>query len=302
MNHNHLKNLINLGFLVDEKISDRIEDLNEEQFYELVETLKKDNVFIVNKEVLRSVLVGDVKILKRFKKTEEFSIHDFVKKLNDRYNFLQDILMKKIELSNIVSINKCGVGDVSFIGLIKEKEEKNNNFAISLEDSTGEIRASVTRRLGERLNLDDVVAVSGKISNKKLFVDKLLFPDVPLKPVVYSKESINVAFLSDKKDAKADYLVYESKIKNKAKNKEHEITSPCIFKINNVVVLLISGFDPLEILKKRYITIENTDFLIKPSPDIVFTDQEINTNYKGISIVSKDKIIDLRTRKVTDVL
>jgi len=302
MNHNHLKNLINLGFLVDEKISDRIEGLNEEEFYNLVEILKKDNVFIVNEQILRKVLVGEVKILKKFKKAEEFTVHEFVKKLNDKYNFLQDILMKKIELSNIVSINKCGVGNLSVIGLVKEKEEKNNNFAISLEDPTGEIRASVTKRLGERLNLDDVVVVSGKISNKKLFIDKLLFPDVPLKPVVYSKESIKLAFLSNKKDVKSDYLIYKDKIKDKIKNTEYEITDTCIFKINNVVVLLISGFDPLEVLKKRYVNIENTDFLIKPSPDIVFTDKDINTNYKGISIVSKDKIIDLKTREVTDVL
>jgi len=301
MNHNHLKNLINLGFLVDEKIADKIEDLNEEELYNLVETLKKENIFIVNEEILRRVFVGEVKILRKFKKTEKITVQDFVKNLNNRYNFLQDILMKKIELSDIVSINKGNVGNLTIIGLVKEKEVKEDRFLISLEDPTGEIKTLATKKLGERINLDDIIAVSGRVTNKKLFIDKLLFPDVPLKPVVYSKESINVVF-SDKKDIETDYLIYDNKIKDKIKNKEYEITNPCIFKINNVVVLLVLGSNPLEVLKKRYVNIENTDFLIKPSPDIVFTDQEINTNYKGISIVSKDKIIDLRTRKVTDVL
>jgi len=301
MNHNHLKNLINLGFLVDEKIADKIEDLNEEELYNLVETLKKENIFIVNEEILRRVFVGEVRILRKFKKTEKITVQDFVKNLNNRYNFLQDILMKKIELSDIVSINKGNVGNLTIIGLVKEKEVKEDRFLISLEDPTGEIKTLATKKLGERINLDDIIAVSGRVTNKKLFIDKLLFPDVPLKPVVYSKESINVVF-SDKKDIETDYLIYDNKIKDKIKNKEYEITNPCIFKINNVVVLLVLGSNPLEVLKKRYVNIENTDFLIKPSPDIVFTDQEINTNYKGISIVSKDKIIDLRTRKVTDVL
>jgi hypothetical protein len=58
------------------------------------------------------------------------------------------------------------------------------------------------------------------------------------------------------------------------------------FKISNVIFLLVLGFDPLEALRKRYINIDNTDFLIEPSPDIVFTDKDINTNYKGVSIVS----------------
>jgi len=301
MNHSHLKNLINLGFLVDEKITDRIEKLNEEEFYKLVENLKKQNVFIVNEEILRNVFVNEVKILKRLKKTEKFTVQDFVKNLNNRYDFLKNILVKKLELSNIVSINKCSVGSVSVIGLLKLKEEKNDNFIISLEDSTGEIKAIITKKLGEKLSLDDVVAVSGRINNKILFIDKILFPDVPLKPVVYSKESVKVAFLSDKKDVKTDYLIYKNKIEDKIKNKDYKITTPTILKINNVVILLILGSDPLEVLKKRYVDIEKNDFLIEPSPDVVFTDKNVNTNYKGISIVSKDKIIDLKTREVSDI-
>ena len=38
--HSHLKNLINLGFIVDEKLNDRIENLTEEEFYRLIESLK----------------------------------------------------------------------------------------------------------------------------------------------------------------------------------------------------------------------------------------------------------------------
>jgi hypothetical protein len=33
-------------------------------------------------------------------------------------------------------------------------------------------------------------------------------------------------------------------------------------------------------------------------PDVIFTDKNVNMSYKGISIVSKNKVIDLKTREV----
>jgi len=297
--HSHLRNLINLGFIVDEKVIDKIESLNEEEFFRLVEDLKKESAFLIDEEILKNLLASDVKILNFFKKAESFAIHDIVKTLNNRYNFLQDILLKKVELSNIVSINKCSNGNVSVIGLIKDKEEKIDNYIISLEDPTGEIQVSLGKKIGEKIALDDVVAVSGKFSNKILVADKILFPDVPLRPVSYSKEPAKVAFTD--KNVKADYQIYNNKIRDNIKNKEYEITNPCIFKINDVIFLIVLDFDPLEVLKKRYVSIEDNDFLISPNPDIVLTNKEINTNYKGISVVSKNRLIDLKTREIKNV-
>ena len=55
---------------------------------------------------------------------------------------------------------------------------------------------------------------------------------------------------------------------------------------------------PEAVAKSMIAIAGNSDFLIEPSPDIVLTDMDVNTNYKGISIVSKDKVIDLKTREV----
>ncbi len=297
--HSHLKNLINLGFLVDDKITEKIENLNEEEFFKLIEGLKKENIFIVNENVLKTIVSDEVRVLGAIKKVERFNMQDFVRTLNDKYIFLHSLLMKKLELSNIVSINKCSEGTTSIIGMVKEKEERGDNFVISLEDTTGEVQVSISKKLGEKISLDDVIAVSGEMNNKVLKAGKILFPDVPLKPVVFSGDSVRVAFTE--KDVKADYVVRSNRIADKVKKKEQEITSPCIFKIGNVVFLLLLGFDPLDVLKKRYVSIDNADFLVEPSPDIVFTDKEINTNYKGISIVSLGKLIDLRTREVQSI-
>jgi hypothetical protein len=297
--HSHLKNLINLGFLVDDKITEKIENLNEEDFFKLIEGLKKESIFIVNESVLKTIVSDEVKVFSSAKRMESFNIQDFVRVLNERYVFLQNILMKKLELANIVSINKCNEGAVSVIGMVKEKEEKGDKFIVVLEDPTGEVQVSIQKKLGEKISLDDVIAVSGEVNNKVLNADKIIFPDVPLKPVVFSNDSIRVAFTD--KDVKADYIVYGNKIKDMIKKKEIEISNPSIFKIGNVIFLLLLDFDPLDVLKKRYVSIDNTDFLIEPSPDIVFTDKDINTNYKGISIVSKNKMIDLKTRETQSI-
>jgi len=298
--HSHLKNLINLGFIVDEKLNIKIENLTEEEFYRLIENLKKENVFIVNEGIFKNILSEDVKILRAFTKAQKFNVQDYVRNLNERYSFLQNILMKKLELPNMVSIDKTSDGSASIIGIVKEKEEKIENIIISLEDSTGEMKAVINKKLGEKIALDDVIALTGNIKDKVLNADRILFPDVPFKPVAYTQDTIKVAFLPEK-NTNADYILLNDKVEDRIKNKEINIENPCIIKINNVLFLVIAGLDPLEVLKKRYVNIDNTDFIIEPSPDIVFTDKDVNTNYKGISIVSRNKIIDLKTREVQSI-
>ena len=301
MNNNHIKSLINLGFLVDESTKSTLEKLSEEDFYKTVENLKRENIFIITNDIIKKFLTDEVKILKTFKPNKKFTIQDYVKMLNERYNNLQEILVKKLELTNVVSINKCSSGYVSVIGFVKEKEEKNEELVTSLEDQTGEIKIIIPKNLGEKLMLDDIVAVSGNINNKILFAEKLFYPDVPLRPVNYTSEPTKIAFLTEHKKVDAEYVVYKNKIEDKIKNKKYEITNPCVFEVGNVVILFVFGYDPLDVLRKRYINIENSDFIIEISPDILFTDKDINTNYKGISIVSLNKIIDLKTREVQNI-
>jgi len=298
---NYLKELTKLGFLIEENAVDIVKNLNKEDFEKIVNNLKKEKKFILTNTLIKNILADDVRILKLFKPIETLSVQDYVKMLNERYKSLQDILIKKLELKNVVSINKCSSGSASVIGLVKTKEEKNDGYLVSLEDPTGEIKTIIPKKLGEKLSLDNVVALSGRINNKILFVERLLFPDVPLRPVNYSKESIKVAFSLDKKDYNVNYCIYKNEIKDKIKNKTYNITNPSIVSINNIVILIVRGLNPLEILKKRYVNLENTDFIIEQVPDILFTDKDVNTNYKGISIVSKDKIVDLKTREVSNI-
>lgn len=301
MNHSHVKNLTNLGFFVDESTVDLIEDLNENDFYKLVEEIKKENPFMVNKDLINRVIVNDVKIIKNLTPVNKFTVQDFVKNLNERYNSLQNILLRRVEFSDLISINKLSNGSASIIGIVKDRLEKEESLLVILEDSTGDVQVLVPKNLGEKLSLDDVIAVSGKISNKVLFADTLVYPDVPIRPVNYTSKSIKIAFLEDNKEHKSDYLFYREKIIDKIKGKTHITTNPHISEVEGVVILTLFGINPLDALRKRYVNIENTDFIIDPIPDIIFTDKDINTNYKGITIVPLNKTIDLKTREVSDI-
>jgi DNA polymerase II small subunit/DNA polymerase delta subunit B len=297
----YLKELIKLGFLVKEDAVDRVKSLDEKEFEKLIDFLKKEKTFILSKNLIKRILREEIRILKTFNPAKSYSINDFVNMLNQRYDSLQKILVKKLELKNVVSINKCSRGVISVIGLVKEIEEKRNDFIVKLEDPTGELQAVIAKNLTKILSLDDVVALFGNFRNKILFTDKLLFPDVPLRSANYSKDMIKVAFITGDKKCDADYCVYIDKIKDNIKNKVYEITNPSIVEIGGLIILIMHGFDPFNVLKKRYVSIEKTDFIIEPIPDVLFTDKNVNTNYKGISIVSSGSIIDLKTRDMTNI-
>jgi len=301
MNHNHVKNLINLGYLVDESIISLVENIDEDNFYKLIEGLKRENSFLVTNDLIKKILVRDVNIVKEFRAFKKFTVQDFVKNLNEKYITLQSILLKRVEFSDLVSINKLSSGSVSVIGFVKEKTEKENDFLVVLEDPTGDVQALIQKSLGEKLALDDVVAVSGRMNNKILFADKLVYPDVPIRPVNYASDSIKIAFLGEDKDCDADYIFSNGKIKDNARGKHYEITNPCLVEIGGILILTVFGFNPLDVLRKRYVSIDNSDFIIDTVPDIIFTDKEVNTNYKGITIVSLNKLIDLKTRETQSI-
>jgi hypothetical protein len=294
--HDHLKNLANLGFLIDEKAKEAIAGLNEEQFLKLIESLKASNAFMVDLPAVKAVATEEVKIIRAMAKADSFTIQDFVKTLNEKYLFLQDLLAKKLNLSDVVSINKCSTGGATIIGMVKEREERTSDLRLCLEDPTGETDVLMSKKLGEKIAIDDVLAVTGKATDKVMFVDSIMFPDVPLRPVAFGSEPFKVAF-SDKQ-VKVDYQVMSGKIRDNIKGKELQLSNPCMFKIDKVIFLLLLGPDPLDTLKKRYARFGSTDFILDIIPDIVLTDKDINSNYKGITIVSKDRVIDIKTREV----
>ncbi|MFH0928950.1 MAG: hypothetical protein V1818_01175 [Candidatus Aenigmatarchaeota archaeon] len=295
----HLEELVSLGFLVGEDARESIEKLNKKDFEKAVKHFKEEKPFIITKEMIEIVLAKEIEMVKQFETKDVFTVQDYVEALNKRYGFLQDLLVKKVELKNIVSISKVSSGNVSVIGMVKDIVEKSGGRTVVLEDPTGYIDVVMDRKLVDRLVLDDVIAVFGLAKNKTLFAEKMLFPSIPLRPVNLSEKSIKVAFTDKKVDA--DYIVSKKNIQDMIKKKKYDISSPCIFKIGDITILVLVKAKSLEVLNKRYFNNDRIDFLIEPAPDIIFTDEDVNMSYKGISIVPKDNIIDLKTRKVEKI-
>ncbi len=135
-------------------------------------------------------------------------VQDFVSYFKARYNFLREILQKRPELNNVISIsrvvNKKYNEPVSIIGIVSEKHiTKNDNIILTIEDPTGIVKVlfnknrEIYRYAQETVN-DEVIGINGFLGNGIIFGNDLFFPDIPLtKEVKKSPDETYAAFISD---------------------------------------------------------------------------------------------------------
>lgn len=292
----HLKELLNLGVLIQPEALEKLKTLGKKDIEIIFEKTKEEKILVLSEDFIEKTLgKTSIRILKSFEPIESQTLESLVELLNERYKTLQEILLRKLELTNVVSINKCSSGKVTIIGMIKDLKEKKENLILELEDTTGTLQVLLPK-LEKKPSLDDVVAVSGNINNNILFGEKIIYPDLPLRPVNYSEEPVRVGFL---KNNNVDFLISNTEVRGKNNNIE-KITNPCLIELNSVVILIAFDVDPLGVLKKRYISVKNNDFIVDPIPDIFFTNKEINMNYKGTSILGPNNIINLKTRELNN--
>ena len=316
-----LKQMMDMGILVEPLVSERMNALSPNQLSIVVDKVKTERPLVLTEQILEKYLKSSYfKILRNMSVTKRLTIQDFTETINKRYDFVQNLLMRKVELTNIVSINKCNSGKLTVIGMVKKKEPSNGNFVLELEDKTGTLNAVVSKDLAEKTSIDDTIAVYGNYNNKILFGEKVVYPDVPLRKVTYSKVDSKIMFiinqdLSNKVETDADYIfvgncdnaerakehyplakIFIISDENKTEGSVNYITKQSFVEIDGVVVLVLFDTDPLSALRKRFISINNSDFLIDILPDIVLTNKMINTNYKSISILGEKTQINLKTR------
>jgi len=313
-----IKELMALGILVEPEAVELLISLDEDKLKTVVEKSKEERPLVLSNQIVEKFLKATkYKIIKTLDKRKSFSVQDIVDSMNKRYDFVQNILMRKVELSNIVSINKCTNGKLTVIGMVKNKEKSDNNVLLELEDKTGSVKAVVSSDIGKKIDQDDIIAVHGNYNNKLLFGEKVVYPDIPLRRVAYSTNATKVAFITNhdftnKLDVSADYI-FIGKCDNVEKVTvqyptskvfvidDEKITNPSLIDIDGIIIMVLFDIDPLEAVKKRFVSIENSDFLIDTIPDIILTDKDINANYKGISIVGGKSIIELKTRNIVKI-
>jgi len=197
--------LMKKGILVS---PDAVEDLNEIDIEKLDE-----NVVVLDKEKIRVLTrpKDPVRVVYNYNKPSgKRTYNDFVKYLNHRFNsLLEKMLKQRQELERLTSIKvvagKREREGVSIIGMVKEKKETTNgNIMLELEDKTDVIKVLISKektelfQIGKDIVLDEVIGVTGIAGNKIVFVDSIIFPDVPLgKEIKKGPRSVKAVFISD---------------------------------------------------------------------------------------------------------
>jgi DNA polymerase II small subunit len=143
---------------------------------------------------------------------------DFTDYFNNRYKMLEKLLRQRQELRNTISISRIsGRKDkepVAIIGMVNSKHTtKNGNILITLEDPTGMKRMIVNKnkldlfKQAKDVVLDEVLGVTGVTFDTIIFVNNIIWPDVPtnkeLKKINEEKFAI---FLSDLHVGSSNFL------------------------------------------------------------------------------------------------
>ncbi len=140
---------------------------------------------------------------------KKYLVSDFTNFFYSRYKYLESLLRTHQEVKSAMTINRILAKKekeiVTTIGLIEEiGETKNGNIMITLEDPTGKIKIVFTKRekdlftAAKDLVVDEVVAITGMCSEKFIFAQNIIWPDIPSNhEIKKGPDEEYVIFLSD---------------------------------------------------------------------------------------------------------
>jgi len=256
---------------------EELEKINEENYIEILEgktNEKKDERFVVSEPIKGKI-----------------SSEEFIKIQNTKFEFLREILLKKIEA---VSINKGRkvFSEVAIIGRVKETTAK--GFVV--EDVTGETEV-ITEN--EEINMGDILGVKGFFKANSLFPKQIIWPDVPLennpKPpgtkitLTTKTKETNGIVVCPGADPSEDVITGFEKFGMIKIPKDGEKIRIIAYSPEKD----INEEAAVRILKKRLIPEKwIVDNLIREIPNILWlfnNKQNWTRNYKGVVIVSSDE-------------
>ena len=136
--------------------------------------------------------------------SQKLEVKNFVKHFRNRYSFLKKLLQERVELENLISIDKITNNNCSIIGIVSSKMiTKNKNIILEVEDLTGKTKLLISKNKEEvyekskEIILDDVVGFKCSGTRDFLFVNDFFYPDCFLRNKKKIEEEIYVLFISD---------------------------------------------------------------------------------------------------------
>lgn len=253
----------------------------------------------VNSVLKEKVLFEEIK--KDGVEKEVFSIDDIHSILIERYNRLQNFFYNRLDLVNLISINKISEKTRKFtiIGMIREIDRENK--LVLIEDLTGEIRARVKEELLNLVIEDDVVAFVCE-KNEEIEVVNILWPDIPFKKIIPKlEEEVLCAFLSSSifsQDFDKTIEKFISQIK-KINFKEIYIF---VFSEDEKFVEKIREKLPISwklvVITKKFSKELNDTYIFHPPTYLIFSKKIILLLINGEEIANYQKIWKLRTEEI----
>ena len=175
----NLQKLLSSGYLLESGCEHEIEKLSEQQIKFLANLKAKP--LMLTRKILEATANPKIKLIEKVA-SQKYTVQDFVNAYNQRYSTLRDALAKNSELKNLVSIGSAGEGEISVIGMVKEKTEASGEILLELEDPSGTMKIKIfANGKAQTILLDEVIGARGFCSNKILEAKEIFWPDIPLK-------------------------------------------------------------------------------------------------------------------------
>jgi len=149
---------------------------------------------------LLKIKVSGVQVLKTAKKKQKISVSDQASFFHNRYESIKKIMNGRLDLINLVSINKISqkAKKFSIIGIVKEKKDESKS--IILEDTTGQVEIFFSENFLPEYNSighDDILGFVCANERGRYYYTRTIWPDIPLtREIKKPKDSIKCLFVS----------------------------------------------------------------------------------------------------------
>jgi len=169
-------------------------------FLEKMENTEKPS--IITLDFINSILKTEmsVDVIRTPRQLKKASVQDFVQYFSNRYEKLRNIVIKRLNSTNLISIGKISpkTKRFSIIGLVKEKN--NEEKSIKIEDPTSEVSIFFednSDQTFEQIVLDEVIGITCE-KDDIIRAKEVIWPDIPLeRKIAKTENGVFCLFLSD---------------------------------------------------------------------------------------------------------
>ncbi|MGI0141897.1 MAG: DNA-directed DNA polymerase II small subunit [Candidatus Micrarchaeales archaeon] len=187
-----------------------IKQQSEEKLPEVIEISRSGDFKPMAKEVDKKFTVKESRLDKTGGTTSDFTDY-----FRDRFNRLRGFIerhqsMLSGMLRGVDAVKQYAEGkEVGIVGMVYDRTAtKNGNMMVTIEDETGTVRLLFMKSSSNPKSIevyenakkivnDDVIAVKGKIWNKMIIVNSMVWPDVPIHSRKPTESDIAIAMMSD---------------------------------------------------------------------------------------------------------